>query len=188
MRPFRLLLASLLIASPTLTEAGGAFLFKAGTVRLNDTSQLLDSAPRDLDDVSYSTLTLNLEARRKSGVAFGAEFITYRHDFTPPTSPEPGVARTRTLQFVGKKYFKVGGPLHPYLGAGIGGGHTEVTYPGFTDDEFTLVLQAVLGLEMRFENLSFVVEAKHLYHDIEGGGNEYDPSGTGFFAGMGFNW
>lgn len=188
MRPHRLLLATLLLASPTLVLADGALLVKAGALRLNDSGQVFESAARDLDDTSHSTLSVSFEARRRGGVAFGIEYISYRHDFTPPAGPQAGEARTRVLQFIGKKYFHTSGVLHPYIGAGIGGGRVEVTGTGISDEEFTTALQAVLGLEWRFENLSFVLEAKHLYHDIEGGGNEYDPTGTGVFAGMGFNW
>jgi len=46
----------------------------------------------------------------------------------------------------------------------------------------------LLGFELRLDNLSFLAEVKHLYHDIEGGGNEYNPTATGVFVGMGFNW
>ncbi|MCK7579438.1 MAG: hypothetical protein MZV65_29415 [Chromatiales bacterium] len=50
------------------------------------------------------------------------------------------------------------------------------------------MLSAVIGVELRFDNLAFTLEAKHLYHDIESGGNEYDPTATGVFAGVGFTW
>lgn len=192
MRPIRVFLTAALVALPAVTEAGGAFLFKGGLLRLADDSQTLDLTARNLDEQSMGTLALNLEARKKNGVAFGAEFITYRNEFTPPNAPGPGEARTRVLQFVGKKYFSPSDVFHPYFGAGIGIGNTEVTFTSggssFSDEEFTLALQVVAGFELRFDNLSFVLEAKHLYHDIEGGGNEYDPTATGAFAGLGFNW
>lgn len=186
------LLALPLFALPTVAAAGGAFLIKAGTVKLSDDSQTFDGALRSFDEDSYGTLTLGIEARKQSGVAFGAEFLTYHNDFTPPNA-EPGEGTTRAVMFVGKKYFIQDGPFHPFFGAGVGGARisyefTDPVLGHVSDDEFALVLQAVIGLELRFEGLAFSLEAKHIYHDIGSGANEYDPTGTGLFAGFGFTW
>lgn len=187
----RLFILGALALLPVLAHAGGAFLVKGGTMRLTDDRQVIDLVNRDLEQNSNGTLAFNVEARKRNGVALGFEFLSYRHDFSSPAA-ESGEARTQVAQFLGKKYFIEGGPVHPYVGVGVGAGRTNVTYtaPGaqFSDEEFTLALQALLGLELRFDNISFVAEVKHLYHDIEGGGNEYDPTATGVFVGMGFNW
>lgn len=187
----RVLVPGLLAMLPAVTQAGGAFLVKGGNMYLTDDRQTLNSAQRDLDETSFSTLAFNLEGRKRNGVAFGVEYLTYRHEFTPPAA-QPGEAKTQTVQFIGKKYFVQDGPVHPYIGIGIGAGRTNVTYTdigvSFSDEEFTLAMQVLLGIELRFDNLSFLAEVKHLYHDIEGGGNEYDPTATGLFLGMGFNW
>jgi len=186
-----LLLSAALVTLPGTAGADGAFFIKGGVLRLQDDGQVIDSQQRNLDDTSYSTLAFNWEVRKRGGVALGMEFLTYRNEFTPPAA-QPGEAKTVALQFVGKKYFIDGGVFHPYVGGGIGGGRTNVTYSSggteFSDEEYTLALQVLLGIEFRFDNLSFVLEGKHLYHDIEGGGNEYDPTATGIFAGMGLNW
>ncbi len=187
----RFLVTGLFAVLPVVAQAGGAFLMKGGAMRLSDNTQVLDLALRNLDDTSNGTLALNLEGRKRNGVAFGVEYLTYRHDFTPPTA-EAGEAKTQSLQFLAKKYFIDAGPVHPYVGAGVGVGRTNVTHTTagipFSDEEFTLAIQALLGLELRFDNLSFLAEVKHLYHDIESGGNEYDPTATGLFVGIGFNW
>jgi outer membrane protein W len=187
----RILLALPLFALPTLAAADGAFLFKAGQMNLTDSTQTLEGLPRDFDDESYGTLAMTWEARKPSGAAFGIEFLTYRNDFTPPLV-EPGEARTWALQFVGKKYFLKEGVFHPFFGAGIGLARANYTYLSsgveISDEEVNLALQAMIGFELRFEELVFSLEAKHLYHDIEGGGNEYDPTATGVFAGFGFTW
>jgi hypothetical protein len=178
-------------ATPTLAQAGGAFLAKGGAMRLTDDAQQLDLQTRNLDESSAGTLGFSWELRRKGGATFGIEFLTYRNSFTPPFG-EPGEAKTWAVQFLGKKYFIDGGPFHPFFGAGLGPGRTRVSYHNagveFSDEEFTLVLQAVLGMELRFDNLAFSLEAKHLYHDVESGGNEYDPTANGVFAGVGFTW
>jgi hypothetical protein len=41
-------------------------------------------------------------------------------------------------------------------------------------------------MELRFDNLSFMLEAKHIYFNVDS--NQYDPTATGVLAGMGFNW
>ena len=186
-----LLLSAALVMLPGTAAAGGALFIKGGAFRLQDDGQMLDLQQRNLDDTSHSTLAFGWEVRKKSGVALGMEFLSYRNDFTPPAAL-PGEAKTVALQFVGKKYFIDGGVFHPYVGGGIGAGRTNVSYNDlgveFTDEEYTLAMQFLLGFELRFDNLSFVLEGKHLYHDIESGGNEYDPTATGVFAGMGINW
>lgn len=186
-----LLLAAVLVLLPGAATAGGALFIKGGALRLQDDGQTIDIQQRSLDETSHSTLAFSWEVRKRSGVALGMEFLTYRNEFTPPAA-EPGEAKTVALQFVGKKYFIDGGVFHPYVGGGIGGGRTNVSYTSggteFSDEEYTLAMQILLGFELRFDNLSFVLEAKHLYHDIESGGNEYDPTATGIFAGMGINW
>jgi opacity protein-like surface antigen len=181
-----------LLALPSLSAADGAFLFKAGSMRVTDSSQNFEGQVRALDEDSSGTLALNIEARKPSGVAFGAEFLTYRNDFTPPTG-EPGEAKTWAIMFVGKKYFVSGGPFHPFFGAGIGGARVNYSFRDpfsgdISDDEFNLALQAVAGFEFRFDGIAFSLEAKHVYHDVESGGNEYDPTATGVFAGFGFTW
>lgn len=182
-----LLLSAALVMLPGTAAAGGAFFIKGGAMRLQDDTQMIDLQQRSLDDTSYSTLAFSWEVRKRNGVALGMEFLTYRNEFTPPAA-QPGEAKAIALQFVGKKYFIDSGVFHPYVGGGIGASRTNVSYGSYSDEEFALALQVLLGFELRFDNLSFVLEGKHLYHDIEGGGNEYNPTATGVFAGMGINW
>lgn len=176
-------------AMPALAQAGGAFLAKGGIMYLTDDTQQLGLVQRNLDDSSAGTVGFAWEARRPTGATFGIEFLTYRNSFTPG---EDGEAKTQALLFLGKKYFIEGGPFHPFFGAGLGPGRTDVSVRSggveFSDEEFTLVLSAVIGVELRFDNLAFTLEAKHLYHDVESGGNEYDPTANGVFAGVGFTW
>jgi hypothetical protein len=175
---------------PGAAAAGGAFYIKGGVMRLQDNGQVIDALQRNLDETSNKTLGIGWEARKKNGLAFSIEYLNYRNEFTPPTSPSDGEARTDVLQFSGKKYFIDGGIFHPYMGAGIGPGLTHISYTSggisFTEDDFALVLHAVLGMELRFDNLSFMLEARHIYFNVDS--NQYDPTATGVLAGMGFNW
>lgn len=185
----RFLALGVLTMLPALAQAGGAFLMKGGSMRLSDNTQTFDSDSRYLDDTSNSTFAINVEGRVQNGMAFGAEYLAYSHDFTSTTA-QTGEVKTQTLQFLAKKYFIQGGPAHPYVGVGVG--RTNINYSGtassFADYDFALAIQALVGLELRFDNLSFLAEVKHLYHDVDSGGNEYDPTATGLFLGMGFNW
>lgn len=191
LRRFRFLVPGLLALLPTVAQAGGAFLMKGGVMRLSDNTQYVDFESRNLDDTSNRTLAVNVEGRARNGMAFGAEYLTYRNEFTSATA-QSGEAKTQTMQFLAKKYFIDGGPVHPYVGVGVGFGRTNFNYISsgisYSDNDITLAIQALLGLELRFDNLSFLAEVKHLYHDVASSGNEYDPTATGLFVGMGFNW
>ena len=186
----RLLIALLFALAPGIASAGGAFLAKGGVVRLADDTQSLDAAQmRTFDETSQSTMGLSIEARKRSGVTFGAEFLTFRHDFTPPFA-DPGEGRVWVLQFIGKKYFFDQGPVHPFIGAGLGPARVRYSYNNagnkYSDDDIVLTLNATVGLELRFDNLSFMLEARNMYFDTESG--KYDPSGVAVLAGFGFNW
>ncbi len=182
----RLLLAMLSLAFCSSAQAGGAFLVKLGDMQLTDDSQSFDGMTRDFDRSSYHTAGVMLEKRLASGVGLGAEYLTYRNSYTPD-----GTADTRAVMFVAHKYFIHEGNLHPFIGLGAGFGRTSVehTVPAsYKDEEFTTVIQVALGVEYRVDNFSFMLEGKHLYHDINSGGNEYNPTATGLFAGFGFIW
>ncbi len=186
----RLFIALLFALAPGIASAGGAFLAKGGLVRLADDTQSLDASQmRTFDETSQSTMGLSIEARKHNGVTFGAEFLTFRHDFTPPVA-DPGEGRVWVLQFMGKKYFLDQGPVHPFIGAGLGPARVRYSYNNagsrYSDDDIVLTLNATIGLEFRFDNLSFMLEARNMYFDAENG--KYDPSGVAVLAGFGFNW
>ena len=173
---------------PALAQAGGSVLVKGGIMNLADDSQTIDAVPLSFDANSSRAFAFNVEGRKHNGVALGGEYLSYHHEFSTPTA-QTGTAETQVVQFLAKKYFIENGPLHPYVGMGVGAGHTYAHSAALVSDiNFTLAFQALLGLELRFDNLSFLAEVKHLYHDIQGSGNSYNPTATGVFVGMGFNW
>jgi len=170
---------------PLAAKADGAILFKLGSIQLRDDTQILDLTPRNLNAASESTLGVLLEHRfQKSGVGIGVEYVYYRHAY----QPQSGLAETATLMVSARKYFIQDSVVRPFIGLGIGIGRTETSNPGFQDVEFTTPSQVVVGLDISADNLSFQIEAKLLHHQIEGGGNEYDPSALGLIASFGFNW
>lgn len=185
-----LLFSAALSMLPGIATAGGALFIKGGALRLQDDGQVIDGEVRNFDSTTYKTIGIGWEARLRNGLAFSIEYLTYSNEFTPPTSPSHGDAKTHALQFGAKKYFIEGGVFHPYIGAGIGAGRTKIDYlssgKSITEEDVAIILHAALGMELRFDNLSFVLEAKHLYFDTEI--NQYDPTATGLLVGMGFNW
>lgn len=193
MKSSRAVLALTLLMSvlPVAAEAAGAFMFKLGSMQLRDDSQILGLQERTLDSGSQTAYGALLEHRfRKGGVGLGVEYAFYRHEYSPPASPA-GTAETRAIMVSARKYFINEGGVHPFIGFGVGIGRTNVdhgTPVPYNDEELTTPFQVVAGVEFRTDNLSFLVEAKHIYHDIESGGNEYNPTATGIFAGFGFNW
>lgn len=188
-RTLRFLILGILTVLPGMAQAGGAVLVKGGAMSLTDDSQIVDIAPLNLDQNSSRAFAFNIEGRMNNGVALGAEYLSYHHQFTLP-SLDSGRAETEVIQFLAKKYFFQGGPAHPYIGIGLGVGHTDVNTVSAVvrDNEFTFAAQLLLGFELRLNNLTFLAEIKHMVHDIESGGNEYNPTATGLFFGMGFNW
>lgn len=185
----RILVIGLIALSPAMAQAGGAFIIKGGVARLADDTQMVGSTQLTMDESSSRAIAINVEGRKHNGMAFGGEYLTYRHDYSFPVS-QTGEARTQTLQFLAKKYFIKDGLLHPYIGIGIGFGWADITSSaGLTSDiEVGIGAQALVGIELRFDNLSFQAEVKQLYFDIDGSGNNYDPTATGAFVGLGFNW
>ncbi len=169
--------------------ASGAFTIKGGAMRLWDNNQDIDSSPRTLDATSNSAFGFSFETRKRNDIGLGIEYLNYRNNFTPPSSPEPGLARTQTLQFVARKYFDPSVLLHPFVGFGVGIGQTTVSYDTSTTSykhyDANLALQAMAGVEFRFDNnFGVSAELKGLYHDAGGTGNRYDASATGVFIGM----
>lgn len=192
------LLSALLCMSPDTTamDAGGAFFIKGGVMRTNHPTQLFptetDSAASiSLDDFSNGTAGFGWELRLPHGWAVGTEFLQYSYRFIPIASPAArGKTRTNAFLVSGKKYFFDTGKFRPYVGAGIGFGDSDFSNRdggGLIDDfQTSLFGHAMLGVELRVDNLNFMLEAKTL--DFESRNLGYDASSTGVLAGMGINW
>jgi opacity protein-like surface antigen len=184
------LLGLLLISAwPALASAAGAFTLKGGVMNLWDDTQVVDGTLRSFDETSYRTFGIAWEHRRAHGASFGVEYLNYRNEFTPPSTPDPGLARTQVLQFVTRKYFDASALVHPFMGVGIGTSQTTVSFDtptSFTKYDWNLALQVNAGVELRLDNnFALAMEVKSLYHDVSSS-REYNPSATGVYLGMGF--
>ena len=180
------LIAGLLALASTPALAGSALIMKIGKAQLWDNTQFLDGAQRTFDDSSWRTFALAWEHRARHGMGLGVEYITYRHSYTPASSGD-GQAKTQIILFSARKYFDASSILHPFVGVGMGLGHTSVTGGASIGPDVNFEVQANTGIELRFDNVGFYVELKGLYNDSSGpSGNRYDPSATGVFGGMSF--
>jgi len=180
--------------------AGGAIYIKGGTMRLQHDTQVFDESPLptlitvNLEDTSSRTINVGWEIRFRRGWAVGTEYLGYRHQFTPAASPAAqGTATTKALMVSGRKYFFDSGNFYPYVGGGIGIGETEINNrrnAGLVGRfDTSLFLHVVLGVEARFNNMSIMLEARHLAFDRDNSVDvEYDPSVSGVLLGVGFNW
>lgn len=184
-RLYALLGLSLVAAWPMLAQAETSFSLKGGAVSLWDDTQTINTTPRNFDGTSHSTFAISWEHRRRNGAAFGMEYLSYRNDFTPPASPDTGLARTQVLQFVARKYFDRAPIVHPFFGMGIGTSQTTVSYDtpsSYTKYDWNLALQLNGGIEFRIDqNFAFSAEVKGLFFDVDS--NHYNPSSTGLFLG-----
>ena len=184
-RLYALLGFSLFLALPVLARAETGITIKGGAVHLWDNTQNVDGTSRDFDATSNSTYAIGWEHRRRNGAAFGMEYLSYHNDFTPPASPDTGLARTHVLQFVARKYFDRAPVVHPFIGMGIGTSQTTVSYDtptSYTKYDWNLALQLNGGVEFRIDNnFAFSAEVKGLYVDVDS--NHYNPSSTGLFLG-----
>ena len=193
-----LLLIATIALSPNAAAVGGAIFIKGGSMRLLDDSQAFDTARHipvnvSLDENSYKAIGVAWELRFRRGWAVGAEYLGYDHRFTPSASPSArGSALTDAFMVTAKKYFINRGIFHPYVGGGIGLAHTDVSNNrngGTIDDlNFSVLLHATLGMELRIDNLSLIMEVKHINPAVSDVEVEYNPTATGVLLGVGFNW
>ena len=186
------LLAAVLVA-PVAAQADDALYLKGGFTRLTDNTQVFNSLPRTFDADGTGNFGILFEHRTRRDISLGVELLNYRNDFSPAGEFVPaagaGVASTRSVQFVVKKYLGHN-VFRPFFGLGIGLAHTEVDYndTGWTDDDVGLALQAMFGLELRFQGMGLMFEVKRMAYDMDSSLSDYNPSAIGLFVGIGFNW
>lgn len=177
-------LIGLAMAAHSSLAADFAMIVKSGTVQLWDEEQRLDLAERRFDNNSHRTLAVAWEVRNAKEVALGMEYLTYRHDFSPPVN---GHTKTQAWMFNAKKYFSPNQLLHPYAGIGLGWGHAKYDDGrGNIDRDVNVAMQATAGVEFRIgDNFGFYTELKGLASGTDGEEeNEFDFSGSGFLAGI----
>ena len=191
-----LLFSTALAMLPGSAVAGGAGYFNGGAMNLEKDEQRFrtNTTGTDdvtLDDISRQSLGLGWEIRFRHGWAVGIEYLCYVHRFTSSATPAArGEAVTDAGLVTAKKYFLDNGKFHPYVGGGFGFGDSDVynTRSGGLVDELdsSPILHAVLGMELRVDYLSFMLEARTLAFESRHLG--FEASATGVLLGVGYIW
>lgn len=168
---------------------------KTGQINLSkDTQTLADGVSRNFDSSSH-TYALAAEGRwavgrtREHHLAVGGEKIRYRFDFQP--SLGSGVADAEWLGAVVKYYFiPKNSSVHPFVGAGLGIGSTDVgsaTRGTMSDDHFAN--QVTAGVEIMPKNIGLHLEIKKISNKSgDSGSQDFNASGYGFFLGAVFKF
>jgi len=175
-----------LFMTGTATAADFAIMVKSGGFKLWDESQNLDAKDRNFDEHSDKPFALAWEIRNAKGVGLGMEYITYQHEYTPPTT---GNTKTQIFLFSARKYYSPNQVIHPFAGIGLGWGHAKVNDgQGNIDRDVNLALQFSFGIEFRFvDNFAFYTELKGLASGTDGDeDNEFDFSSSAAMAGVSF--
>ncbi len=156
---------------------------KAGAVRINDDTQLLDNATRDFD-AGGPAISITIEGRPRPAIGHGFEYVRFWHDYTPPRS---GDAKSQLFLYTLRRYFNAQHAVRPWIGFGVGAGHTSVTDGADVDPDVSPAGQFNAGIEARSGEIGFWGEIKGIFFDVSSN-IEYDPSGVGAFAGVSFRF
>jgi hypothetical protein len=178
------LVAGMLLSSAVAAET--AVIIKTGQFTLSkDSQEIFMNIPRQFDDRSSSVIGGELEWRMKDGISLGGEVTLYQNDWVTPSNPlSSGQVDTVIVMFNAKKYFAVSEIVHPYVGAGVGVAVTDFS-GAITGNSSGLAIQAVGGIEFRWDKFGLYTELKALSADTEDDLNEeVDVSGTGVFVGL----
>lgn len=171
-----------LLAAP-LDARETVMTIKAGSVRINDDTQFLDGAARDFD-AGGPAIAITIEGRPRPAIGHGFEFARFWHDYAPPRG---GDAKSQMFLYTLRRYLNADRPVRPWLGFGIGAGHTSVTDGADVDPEISPAGQFSVGIEARAGEVGFWGELKGILFDVSSNA-EYDPSGIGAFAGVSFRF
>jgi len=120
----------------------------------------------------------------ESGWAFGAEVLSHKHEYTTvPGALGKGDMQVVTITANGKKYFRPGSVVQPFLGAGLGvstmsmSGQLEGSSTGYA-------VQAMAGVAFRWQYVGLYTEVKYQLAESA----DVSASGPGLFAGFGVHF
>jgi len=167
-----------------------AVIVKTGSVSLTNRNQSIQttsgaSVPTEFDSRASGPFGLEGEWRLDDGYALGVEYLRYSNDLTASGSGSTSTMDVTGLMFNGKKYFAPGGIYHPYLGAGVGAARANFSGAALSGDTSNYALQAMGGLEMRWERFGVYTELKVFSAKTkDDAGNTIDASSRGVFVGV----
>jgi len=175
--------------APDEDREGGSFslILKGGSIQLGSTTQTVLGLDRTFSS-SSTGFGAELEWRFRNGWAFGGEAYQHVHDYTTAGSTESGELSLLLLMVNGKKYFRVGERVQPYVGLGLGGvtaSFSPGSGGGINGTAGGLAAQLMGGVAIRWDRVGIYTELKFRSARAEdASGQEVDASGTALFAGM----
>ena len=153
-----------------------------GTFKMADGSQTVAGLASTYDTTSKSVFGLEAEWRTKTGLAVGGEVFHYENDVASAAIPN-GQQEVFAYMLNGKYYFLLANSFHPFVGAGIG--LATASYSGgLTGDAQGLALQAMAGMEYRFNRIGISVQYKYLDATTGDSDREVKVGGSGILAGV----
>lgn len=160
---------------------------RVGSFELANDNQVVAALPSAFDTTSTSVYGVEAEWRSKSGFAVGGEVFHYNNDLVSPGATPNAEQEVFAIMANGKYYFRLADWFYPYAGAGIGIANASYSQ-GLTGTASGLALQAMAGLEFRFNRIGLNVQYKYLDATTGSSGKEVKVGGSGILAGVSFDF
>jgi hypothetical protein len=163
-----------------------ALIAKLGTFKLASASQMVGGAASTYDTSSSPVAGIELEMRRKDGLALGGEFFNYKNKLAANGTTFKGQQAVSAFMLNFKNYFHVEPWFYPY--AGFGFGLADSKYGGdLSGSASGLAYQGFAGVDFRFGDVGFHVEYKVLAATTkDGAGEKVKVGGSGILVGASF--
>jgi len=172
------------VSTPALADSV-AVILKAGSFSVSEDRQTIDGGNVGLDDSASGVFGIEGEWRQTNGLALGIEYLQYENDVSAPSVVGSSTMDTSLVLFNVKKYFNPTATVNPYIGAGLGAVSVDFGGDIITGSAGGFALQAIGGIEFRFDKVGLYTEFKALHAVAEDeAGEKAKASGSGVFAGI----
>ena len=162
-----------------------AVIVKAGSFSVSKDRQTIDGGNIELDDGASGVFGIEGEWRQTNGLALGIEYLQYENDVGAPSVVGSGTMDTSVVLFNAKKYFNPTATVNPYIGAGLGAVSVDFSGDIITGSAGGFALQAIGGIEFRWDKVGLYTELKALHAEAEDdAGEKAKAGGSGVFAGV----
>ena len=159
---------------------GNSINIKTGSFTLDSKTQNNGGSTVTFDDSSSSVFSVEYERGFGKNLSWGVEFLSYSNDIIANSYDADTVIVMGTI----RKYFDVSKHVQPYIGGGAG--VSVVTIVGSGSGT---AFQGMAGIKFPFDSISAILEYKFISSEAEDEvGVTVDVSGSGIFAGIGFNF
>jgi opacity protein-like surface antigen len=163
-----------------------ALIAKVGTFKMASASQTVGGLPSTYDTSSSPVAGIEVETRRKDGLALGGEVFYYKNDLAANCTTCKGQQTVSAFMLNGKYYFHVEPWLYPYAGVGLG--FANSSYGGNLSGHASgLAYQGIAGVDFRFGDVGLYLQYKILGSTTkDGAGEKVKVGGSGILVGVSF--